>query len=141
MDGTFYGYHIKKKLSNGQTATILFFKNDRIKFVEYSVTLLIANKKKDIRQLLLGERDVLTDKITGRGGIEGLLWARKMLSKFENMISQQLISSKISVVWIIIYASDSKRKKAYIRGLKNLGYIFGIRDCVECIYKKIVKVD
>jgi len=71
-----YGYYKTHKLKNNQTIGIYFWKNEFSKSNDYVILLAIANKKKHLRQLILGEKDILTDHETGKCGLEGLLWAR-----------------------------------------------------------------
>jgi hypothetical protein len=135
VDGVNYGYQSRKKLNSGQTVAIFFVKEERSRSTDYHILLLIANKKRDINDFILEKRDVLTDKITGRCGLEGLFWAKRMLLKFEDMIAQKYCGEK--EVCIVINATDSRRKKVYIQSLKKYGYILSIRDNKQSIFKKL----
>ena len=67
----------------------------------------IANKKKVLRQWLnsdgYGDLDMTT---TGKCGVEGLLWAFKMVREF---IDKHMYESDR----IIVYGSDARRQKVY----------------------------
>lgn len=98
------------KLSNGQSAVICFDKNYRHEIgsgYDYAVAFAIANKKKVLRQWLnsdgYGDLDMTT---TGKCGVEGLLWAFKMVREF---IDKHMYESDR----IIVYGSDARRQKVY----------------------------
>jgi len=128
-----YGYFKTHKLKNGQTIIICFHKIEFSKCNEYSIFLAIANKKKHIRQFLSEERDVLIGKETGRCGLEGLLWAKNQIIKFEESDCCKN-GDYISTGW-----DDNRRRDVYIYGLKKLGFVLGYRESRKCLYKKLVK--
>ena len=129
-----YGYFASEKLTNGQTISIFFLHDKTLDNIDYSVVLAIANKKKHIREWLLGTRDVLSDKETGRCGIEGLLWAKRMLLAFEDHVAKRRERITLSIDW-----TDARRKRVYERGLLPLGYLSGMRKGRKCLYKKLQK--
>lgn len=137
FDGVFYGYFAKGTLSNGQTITIFFMEQRTSRGIEYNVALLIANKKKHIREWIMGTRDVLSDKSTGTCGLEGLLWAKRQLSSFEAYIQERYPDNTKRTITMVIYPSDTRRKRVYVHGLKKAGYELGYRFSVQCLYKKI----
>lgn len=132
-DNYSYGYYRTEKLSNGQTIAIYLFRYENMRNNEYSVFVAIANKKKHIKQLILGQRDILSDKETGRCGLEGLFWAKRQLLDFEN--SSYCKSGDI----IEIHWTDNRRRNVYEHGLKKYGYVLGNRYGNKCLFKKIVK--
>lgn len=98
------------KLSNGQSVVICFDKNYRHEIgsgYDYAVAFAIANKKKVLRQWLnsdgYGDLDMTT---TGKCGVEGLLWAFKMVREF---IGTHMYENDR----IIVYGSDARRQKVY----------------------------
>lgn len=98
------------KLSNGQSAVICFDKNYRHEIgsgYDYAVAFAIANKKKVLRQWLnsdgYGDLDMTT---TGKCGVDGLLWAFKMVREF---IGTHMYENDR----IIVYGSDARRQKVY----------------------------
>lgn len=127
------GYYNTKKLSNGQTAAIFFFKEKLKRCTEYSIAFAIANKKKHITQWVLGERDILSDKETGNCGLEGLIWAKKQLVEFEKFIKE----NKNGNVVISIYWTDNRRRNVYEKVLKKLGYQINYRHSCKCLSKKV----
>lgn len=132
-DSHIYGLYKTHKLKNNQTIGIYFWKHELSKSNEYSIYLAIANKKKHLRQLILGEKDILTDHETGKCGLEGLLWAKKQIVEFEKSIYCKN-GDYISVYW-----TDNRRRDVYEYGLRKLGFMVGYRDGKKCLSKKIVK--
>jgi len=97
--------------------------------------LAIANKKKHLRQLILGEKDILTDHETGRCGLEGLLWGKRQITEFEKTDYCK------DGDYIVIYWTDNRRRDVYEDGLKKLGFVMGYRDGKKCLCKKISKIN
>lgn len=128
-----YGYYKNHKLSNGQTIGIYFFEWILNNNNEYKVLLLIANKKRHIKQFIHNQRDILTNKETGKCGLEGLLWAKTQLLQFEN--SKCCKDGDI----ITIFWTNNRRRDIYVHELTKFGYILGYRDSQKCLYKKILK--
>ena len=98
------------KLSNGQSAVICFDKNYRHEIgsgYDYAVAFAIANKKKVLRQWLnsdgYGDLDMTT---TGKCGVEGLLWAFKMVREFIGTHMYEMIES--------LYMVQMQEDKRYI---------------------------
>lgn len=132
-DNKSHGYFKTEKLSNGQTIAIYLFRYECKSNDEYSVFVAIANKKKHIKQLIDGQRDILSDKEVGRCGLEGLLWAKRQLLDFED--SEFCRNDDV----IIIHWTDNRRRNVYEYGLKKYGYIIGNRYGSKCLSKKIIK--
>lgn len=126
-----YGYFKTYKLSNNQTISIFFIKEELKRGTDYFVVLAIANKKRDIKQWILGQRDVLSDKETGKCGIEGLLWAKRQIIAFEDFIKYQK-NVTICVSWL-----DNRRRNVYEYGLKKIGYNINYRYNCKYLTKKI----
>jgi len=84
-------------------------------------------------QWILGEKDVLSDKETGKCGLEGLIWAKKQLIEFEEFIKE----NKNEDVIISIYWTDNRRRDVYEKALKKNGYEIGYRHSCKCLYKKV----
>jgi len=128
-----YGYYKIHKLKNNQTIGIYFWKHELSKSNEYVILLAIANKKKHLRQLILGEKDILTDHETGKCGLEGLLWGKRQIVEFEKY-DYCNDGDFISIYW-----TDNRRRDVYEHGLKKLGFVMGYRDGKKCLYKKVLK--
>ncbi|WCK57178.1 hypothetical protein PP175_28740 (plasmid) [Aneurinibacillus sp. Ricciae_BoGa-3] len=79
------------------------------------------------------EKDVLTGKETGRCGLEGLLWAKRMILAFESSIYTKN-GELIRVGWL-----DNRRRDAYHHGLKKIGFKYGQIDNEKCLFKIIDK--
>jgi hypothetical protein len=132
-DNHIYGFYKIDKLSNNQTIGIYFWRNEFSDNKEYQVFLAIVNKKKHIRQFLSGEKDILTNKETGKCGLEGLLWGKKQLIEFEN----SLYCNNGDI--ICVYWTDNRRRDIYKHRLSKLGYVIGYRELKKCLYKKVNK--
>lgn len=139
IDGIFYGYYARGLLSNGQVISIFFIQNYTSQGIEFSVLLVIANKKRHIREWLLGIKDVLSDRSTGKCGLEGLLWGKKKLKMFEEYLKDNRGRyGKGRKISIVIYPTDSRRRRVYAFGLKNMGYKIVNRPDGQCLYKQVV---
>lgn len=106
------------RLSNGQHCTF-FVKyeeclNPEIEIVD--VAFVVANSKRKCNNWWIKDGIGLGDKITGKCGLEALLFAIKCLDFIENLYKDQMIV-------IRIMPTDEKRKSAYRRLLKR-GYLF-----------------
>lgn len=128
-----YGYYKTHRLKNNQTIGIYFFKHEFSKYDEHVILLAIANKKKHLRQLILGEKDILTDHETGKCGLEGLIWGKQQIIEFEK--SNHCKDGD----YITIYWTDNRRRDVYEHGLKKLGFVMGYRESRKCLHKKIIK--
>lgn len=110
------------KLSNGQTAMIVFDKYQRGLTYYYYVLFGIADKKKTLRHWLMedgcGDFDTLC---TGKCGTEGLVWAFKKIEEFiyerEYWKNQKTYKNKI-----VVLGSDTRRYRIYRHFLKRLGF-------------------
>lgn len=123
-DGDFAYY--REKLPNGQTITIKFQEECHQNYVSYNVVLFIKTKKKD--------RSWDYNKQTGdKLGIKGLLWAKDKLLEFEKYIIKKDSNKIIITVWW----EDNRRKKVYMRGLKNVGYKYERFGNVMCLVKRL----
>jgi hypothetical protein len=106
---TQYNYYKKEHiLSNGQFCEIVFEKieNNKLQSI-YEISFCISNNR--------NYKYVNTQ--TGKCGLEGLLWAKKQIIKFE-----KYIINKENGKHIILFCGwkDEKRKNTYYRGLKNI---------------------
>ena len=135
-DGHFYGYYSTCKLQNNQTVAIYFFRNQASRGYEYNVAFAIANKRKHIKNWLKGEGgDVLSDRSTGKCGLDGLVWAKQQIIEFEKFIPSSFHRSE--EVIICIGWADNRRRDVYEHYLKRIGYKMGYRDGSKCLFKKI----
>lgn len=132
IDGYNYGYFKTYKLKNNQTASIFFIREIYSKCTEYHIVFAISNKKKYIKQWLLDKKDVLSDKITGTCGLEGLIWAKNEIISFENFIKEREQSIVICIGW-----EDNRRRNVYERALSKYGYKISYRHNSKYLSKKI----
>lgn len=72
---------------------------------------------------------------TGTDGLKSLLWAKNCLKDFISKLDRTR-DNIVVVCW-----SDSKRKNAYIRALKDLGFFLTRDDRVECLMLKVDKIN
>ena len=91
--------------------------------IHYCVTFHITSKKR------LGFQHL---KSTGKDGIKSLLWAKSCIVEFiEHIETGDINHGRITVYW-----DDSRRKKIYCHGLKNLGFYLGRVNNKECLIYK-----
>lgn len=119
-------FYKKKVLSNGQCA-IFFVVRDRddYGFTSFYIAFAIANKfktiKKWFRQEAYGDLDVT---LTGRCGLEGLLWARKCVEDTEKLFFSEYGNSKARIV---VEGTTSSRYRVYKKYLSSLGF----KECIS----------
>ena len=132
--GKSHGYYSSCKLKNNQTATIFFLEDYSNRDVTYCIAFAISSKRKNIKEWISGERDVLTNKQTGKSGVEGLLWAKKQIGGFEEFIVKKKHTGKVimQVGW-----TDNRRRNIYERYLGRIGYKIGYRWGCKCLYKQL----
>lgn len=136
-DEIIHGFYKSKKLSNGQTAMIVFEEQIRTtKKIEYSIIFAISNKKKNIIKWLEGKDDCLSDKSTGKCGIEGLIWAKQQIIDFEKFINERLKYYNQDII-LYVWWTDNKRRNVYEKALGKIGYKIAFRYCSKCLIKKI----
>lgn len=130
-DDDYSGYHVFGTLTNGQTIYIGFKDSEYYNCISYFVLVAIANKKKHIRNWLNGEMNPIDLKGTGKCGLEGLFWAKKMIKEFEVFIKEKYPNEmvKIEIFW-----ADQKRFRVYKRGLPDYMY----SQSGKYLFKKLV---
>ena len=101
------------KLANGQFAYAEFYLQAETMNWRpvYKMAFVIADKPKTARYWLLGKRnhaDKMPCGITGKGDLEGMLWARDVLFEFINNFLPKGAS-------VVIEGADKKRYSAYRR--------------------------
>ena len=70
--------------------------------------------------------------MTGKSGLEGLIWAKGKIKEFEQKIIDRKRPTVIEIGWL-----DKKRKEIYRKVFEKMGYEYGIRDKEFTLYKKI----
>lgn len=133
-NGCMLGYYAITKLKNNQTATIVFYRHESQRSFAFYVAFAIANKRKHIRKWLDGS-DNLTNLSTGKGGLEGLIWAKNQLLEFEEFIKQEgkSVKAAICITW-----TNNRRRDIYEHYLKRIGYAMDFRRGSKCLSKAIV---
>lgn len=121
-----------KSLIDGQTVKITFWRIHSIyDRYAYSLYLRILDKKKK------DHINSLSIKNKVRIGIKGLLYAKEQLINFIDFIKEL---KNINSVDIYIFWEDSKRKRVYERGLRNLGFKYQMLNLDnvnnKCLHKK-----
>ena len=122
-------YKILTLLPSKQTIKIeleSYIEVDRRKPMYYNVWLSIEHKRKNIENT--------EGKITGKDGVKSLLWAKKRLIEFEDIVKEDY---KDKEIYICIGWYDNKRRNVYERGLKNLGYEYKVIFNKKYLIKKI----
>lgn len=127
-------------LKNKKTAAIKiemaynYIKRNQTIFV-WCVAFGISNKKKNIRQWFNGETDKLTNNITGKGDLEGLIWAKNKLVEFEETNLPKDCMHRVIVQW-----DDNRRRDVYTKYLtKKLSYKMTMYEGYKCLMKDIYK--
>ena len=134
---SYHFYTAMTKLKNGQTAKISFQEScymDRYvghKHTQYNVCFVIATKKKHMESILDNP------KITGKAGLEGLIWAKNKMLEFEKYIIDRYPREKIlmKVDW-----ADNRRRDVYTKALAKHGYIMEYRYGSKSLYKELKNV-
>lgn len=105
-------WYTRKKLTNGKTAMVAMWRFDDISSAMpyFYVALAIVKKRKHTYS-----SDVFDNRITGDGGLEGLVFAKQAILDFEERFSSPQFA-------IAVAGSDGRRQRAYERYLTRLGY-------------------
>ena len=131
---TDYGYHIYSAMSilpSGQTIRIEFSEDETKKKWYFHIYLVTMDKRKSEGSTRL--------HCTGKDGLLGLLWAKNKIEEFEEFIKKQKSIIEHSAKPIVIYCwwDDNRRRNVYARGLRSLGYKYGIVFGQKVLYKEI----
>lgn len=108
------------RLSNGQYASIQVDKakgrfEGKLEDT-YNITLSIDDSLKNIKEFFLKNyKSKSWNKIKGKGGSEGLLWAKGLLSEI-------IKGGHLGDGFVEIYGSDSKRFNVYKKALSKIGF-------------------
>lgn len=109
----------RHKLSNGQYCLIAFIRFYTSRDTCYYVEFAVADKKKNLNGRFESVRNNnIEGKMTGRCGIEALLWCRDRMLDFERFVHKE----KNRDTKIVVQGSDSKRFRMYERALSRYGY-------------------
>jgi len=109
-------YEKEHYLSNYQYCKIIFAPIEDKNNITYDISFFISDYKIDFERLL----DAFKQESTGRCGLEGLIWAKNQIIKFEKTIKDKHKHN----VKIICRWEDNKRKMVYIHALSKLGYTY-----------------
>ena len=126
-----YNFKAKEKLPSGQTAEIIFetYENSNGDLT-FWIMLDVYHKRKQKSENIL--------KQTGKDGLKSLLWAKNKIKEFEeDILSSDLHWVEGKALSIAIGWEDNRRRTAYERGLRSLGYSFGHWDGGKVLIKKI----
>lgn len=125
------------KLSNNQTAGIAIIRNDLCRDYEWCVLFAIANKKKKVSDYFHGICDLETE-ITGKCGMEGLIWAYHEIEEFIEILESRHREGHTGEVRrnkIVVEAADSRRFRVYEHFLKRLGFRKQVDVYGECLIR------
>lgn len=123
-----YDYWESTVLPSGQTVKIEFQEDETKKKLYYSIYLVTMDKRKSEAFTVL--------HTTGKDGLQGLLWAKEKIIEFEKFI---LDEPRWHDRPIIMYCSwdDNRRRDIYHRGLKSIGYDYGVAFGRKVLLKQI----
>lgn len=121
-------HFVRKKLSSGFTAYVsLFGESDPFdRRTYFNVALVIAKKRK-----AFATSDYFDNRMTGDGGLEGLVFAKQAMTDFEGLLAAR---QKIAFV---VYGSDGRRQKLYERYLTRMGFVKERREGAMVMIKRI----
>lgn len=114
-------------LPSGQTIKIEFQDCSTRKQRIYSIYLVIMDKRKSEANTHL--------RYTGKDGVLGLFWARDRIKDFEAFLTQEFTDKRPTIIcttWV-----NNTRRDIYYRGLKNMGYRYGMMFGAKAIYKVV----
>ena len=81
------GFYSRHKLSNGQYCMVGFFRFHTKRATCYYVAFAVADKKKNLNGWFENNKNNNIEyKMTGRCGVEALLWCRDRLLEFEEFV-------------------------------------------------------
>jgi hypothetical protein len=116
---------IHHTLSNGQIASMYFTVTRNVRFADgydydcWSVGLRIGSKRRENNDWYNDDKVYSNHTTTGTCGLEGLLWAKDVLSAFTDKYEQGVCQM------LIIKGDDNRRHRAYRRLMKEDGYTLG----------------
>lgn len=113
-----------KLLKNGQTAGLQFIHSENKGRHYYSVVFGIADKKKQLMNWLYERgKNPLELQVTGKGDLEGTIWAYNMIKDFsEGKFDFFYPGHNKDDTTIIVGWADAKRKKIYTHFLTKIGF-------------------
>ena len=113
------GFYSRHKLSNGQYCMVDFFRFHTKRATCYYVAFAVADKRKNLNGWFENNKNNNIEyKMTGRCGVEALLWCRDRLLEFEEFVP----TDKVEDTKIVVCATDSKRFRMYEKALSRYGY-------------------
>lgn len=144
--GRFYEIEL---LNNGLTAGFEAWldhwhrnpKDDTIVCI-WTIAFCVGKKKKHVKQWIDGGCSVLNEKITGKGDLTSLIWAKNKLLELEKELScsDEFLPSYNVTNKIVVHWADNKRRNAYEKYLtKKMGYSIDRYDNKKCLMKIIKK--
>lgn len=119
----YFAYDI---LPSGQTVKIEFEEDSTGDKYYYNVHFVTMDKRKNSGETTL--------HVTGKDGLLGLLWAKQKIIEFEQFI---ISKAKCRRAVILCQWDDNRRRNAYYRGLKGIGYDFGFVFGRKALLKQI----
>lgn len=129
-------YIAKCRMPSGMTTEISFLGcmtwgySNEIRYdcpIEFHISLHVYKKRKDKAFDFM--------KNTGKDGLATLLFARKAIVAFESFVEEKTYHYKD--IFIVVGWEDNRRRNVYERGLKSLGFEFGMLDNKKHLIKKI----
>lgn len=114
-----------------QTVEVCFteYTNDIKRKTYWFISAIIYNKRKN--KSMLYENTISS----GNFGIKGLIVIKNIILNFEDFIKNRHTNKEH---FLIIYGSDSKRRRIYKESLKRIGFSYGLIGGYLQNYKKII---
>ena len=115
------------KMDNGQIVEMTIYNEPYMDTIYYTICLYINKRGKGYESL----------KQTGHAGIEGLLWAKEILKDYIDTLRKRKNRRHV----ICVFWDDKRRRDAYARGLKDLGFKMGYMRNWKCLRYTIPRTD
>ena len=113
----------KSKNQHGQAITLKLVNEEYDNLVYWSVVFWVGKKKRGYEYGVQ----------TGRDGLKSLLWAKSCLLDFISRLEHHGKHHHLIISW-----DNNRRKKAYMRGLNDLGFRLNRIEQKIWLHKKIV---
>lgn len=108
----------------------------------WTIAFCVGKKKKHVKKWFNGGCSVIDEKITGKGDISSLIWAKNKLIELEQELTDGESLSTVDDVTnkIVVKWADNRRRNVYEKYLtKKLGYKIDRYDNQKCLMKIIQK--
>ena len=128
-DKDYYDYYYTSKNEKGQIITLNITSETLNRSIKYYIGFYIGKRKKGFQYMAA----------TGKDGIKSLVWAKNCIKNFIESLQCHHRFSMYEEHYIIVQWDDNKRRNAYERGLKPLGFYYGVDYLKKSLIYKFKK--